>query len=52
MEIGQNQNVAEARQEFALTDLFRTELVERTNEDGESSVDADNPSESKEEVDC
>lgn len=49
---GQNQNMAEARQEFALTDLFRAKLVERTNEDGESSVDADNPRESKEKVDC
>ena len=52
MEMRQNQNLAEAGQEFALTDLFRAELVERTNEDGESGVDADNPGESKEEVDC
>ena len=44
--------MAEAGQEIALTDLFRAEVVERTDEDGESSVDADDPGESKEVVDC
>ena len=43
---------AEAGQDVALTDLFRAEVVERTNENEESSVNADNPGQIKEEVDC
>ena len=44
--------MAKATQDDALTDLFRAEIVERTNENREGSVDTDNPGESKEEVDC
>ena len=32
--------------------MFRAEIVKRTDEDGESSVDANNPGESKQEIDC
>ena len=39
--------MAEARNESALTDLVRAGLIERTNEDGESSADANNPGERK-----
>ena len=37
--------------EVIITDLFGTEMVERTDEDGQSCVDADHPSEREEVVD-